>query len=248
MQEIMTTTAIGFAGTFYTLWYISEETKQVEPHRISTVKQYTYVKNISMDRETAIEKYPDAVYLEELRGKSASFERTSYSWDTVETFRFGKYSNDRIEDCGDTSYIEWYWNNVSGDHRDYVSEVLKSRGYEVRTSGSGDYWLVSPEVVENERLTEAKLDELEQTRSNGDAVEVHVEHNPDDEGYIWDEDVLYHFQEVRENDYRGFPYYLPVLNGKAKRVKGKTVRVTKYTWKREDRRIVVEVLDFEIMK
>lgn len=245
----MTTKAIGFAGTFYTLWYISEETKQVEPHRISTVKQYTYVKNISMDRETALEKYPDAVFCEELRGKSASFERTSYSWDTIETFRFGKYSNERIEDCGDTPYIEWYWNNIDGEHRDYVSEVLKSRGYEVRTNKELDsQWLMSPKALENERIAEAELAAKTEELSEGKPLEVFVECNPSDDGYIRDEDVLYHFQEVRENEYRGFPYYLPVLNGKAKRVKGKTIRINKYTWKMVDTGIIVEILGFDVLK
>ena len=57
----MTVTAIGFANKYYTLWQISEETKPLGNGRSMVVTHYTYVKNISFDKETALAKYPGAL-------------------------------------------------------------------------------------------------------------------------------------------------------------------------------------------
>jgi hypothetical protein len=74
--------------------------------------------------------------------------------------------------------------------------------------------------------------------------------NVDDEGYFCsEEDILYHFPEVKENYYQGFPYYLPVLNGKAKRIKNKNIKIKKFTYSVDNyNRLVIEILDFEIVK
>ena len=70
----MTVTAIGFANKFYTLWQISEETKPLGNGRSYVITHYTYVKNISFDKETALAKYPGATLNENLRGMTRSWD------------------------------------------------------------------------------------------------------------------------------------------------------------------------------
>ena len=48
--------------------------------------------------------------------------------------------------------------------------------------------------------------------------------------------------------YQGWPYYLPMVNGKAKRIKNKWITVNKYTYEPNDYGFTVNVIDFEISK
>ena len=123
-----TITAIGFTNKYYTLWEISEETRPLGNGRSYIVTHYNYIKNISFDKETAISKYPNAVIDENLRGKTQSWETKKEVWDNVDTFRFGKYKGEKITGS-DISYLEWYWDQVYSDHKDYVSKILKENGY-----------------------------------------------------------------------------------------------------------------------
>ena len=56
--------AIGFANKFYTLWTVYETKYK---------KTYIYRKNISFSKEKAQKLYPDAVFVDDLRGKTHSF-------------------------------------------------------------------------------------------------------------------------------------------------------------------------------
>ena len=56
--------AIGFANKFYTLWSVYETKYK---------KIYTYIKNISFSKERAHQLYPNAEFVDELRGKTHSF-------------------------------------------------------------------------------------------------------------------------------------------------------------------------------
>lgn len=249
----MTTTAIGFANKFYTLWHISEDTKPLGNGRSYVVTHYTYIKNISFDKEIALSKYPEAIFDESLRGKTQSWNTEKEVWDNVDTFRFGKYQYTKIADNNDNNYIAWYWDQIGGDHKDFVSEVLKSRGYEIRhwnsdSTGYIHYYLVSPEALKAERERNenisAKIVELEK----GEPISIRMEYNPDSEGYYRDDFMLYHFEEVRENYYNGYDYYLPVLNGKQKRIKNKNLVITKYTYEVDNNDLIINILDFKIEK
>ena len=63
-----------------------------------------------------------------------------------------------------------------------------------------------------------------------------------------DNNIKYHFQEVGENYYNEFCYYLPKLNGIQKRIKNKTILITDYTINRDDNDATVEILNFIIKK
>ena len=157
----MTTTAIGFANKFYTLWQITEETIHLGNGHSRIVTHYTYIKNISFNKETAIAKYPNAKLNENLHGKTQSWNTEKDIWDNVDTFRFGKYKYEKIEAVNDLLYTAWYWDQISDeDHKNFVSEFMINNGYEIRTNTYIDYYgeaktaeyLMFPEELEEERI------------------------------------------------------------------------------------------------
>lgn len=239
---------IGFTNKFYTLWEVTEDTRDLGNGHKYVVTHFVYVKNISFDKETAFSKYPGVAFDENLRGKTASFNTEKEVWDDVDRFRFGKYKYEKIDNY-DLNYLTWYWDQVSGDHKEYVASVLKSNGYEIRTWGDNNQYLMSPEALENERKEQMKMNASLELLNNNDSFEICFDHNPDEDGYCRVDDIFYHFQEVKENWYNGFPYYLPVLNSKSKRIKNKNINVKKFTVGTSNNgSIVVEILDFEIVK
>jgi len=240
--------AIGFANKFYTLWEVTKDTVYYNNGRHEEITKCNYIKNISFDKETAMKAYPGVEFDESLKGHTRSWESVKIIWDNVNTFRFGKYSGMKIDDVYNNSYLEWYWNNIYGDHRDYVSSVLESRGYEIRKFNSGTEYIVSPEFVEAEKIHNAKVNEFVKKLEANKPLDVITEYNPNDEGEIVDDYATYKFAEVKENYYRGFTYYLPVLNGKAKRIKNKNLIIKKYTYMVENNNITVNILDFEVKK
>jgi len=245
----MTITAIGFANKFYTLWNINEEIQHLGNGRSYIITHYTFIKNISFNKEVALSKYPEAILDENLRGKTISWETKKEVWDNVDTFRFGKYNGEKINETDDINYITWYWDQVYDEHKAFVGEVLKSRGYEIRKWDSGSEYLMSPEDLEAEKVREASMASTIAVLNRNEPFEITFDQNPNYEGYCRIEDVLYHFQQVHENYYQGYDYYLPVLNGKQKRIKNKPLIIKDYTFHKEDNRLVtVEILDFEICK
>ncbi len=251
----MTIQAIGFTNKYYTLWEISEETKPLGNGHNYVITHYTYIKNISFDRDTVIKKYPGLVIDETLRGHTRSWDSTKEVWDNVDVFRFGKYKYDKIADCFDTEYITWYWDNIGDEHKEFVSEVLKDRGYEIRervynlSSGPRvEQYLMSPEALNEEKRLDKEFQEMVEKIQNATELNFFCQSNPDYEGEYWDGNIHYRFQEVKENYYNGFEYYLPILKGKAKRVKNKNIKVTEFTYKIKDKEITIDILNFEIMK
>ena len=90
----MTVTAIGFANKFYTLWHITEETKPLGNGRSYMITHYTFIKNISFDKETALSKYPEAIFDEkgEKDEKKADFtcsRNDGYVFNIYKLPRFG---------------------------------------------------------------------------------------------------------------------------------------------------------------
>lgn len=252
----MAITAIGFTNKFYTLWEITEETRPLGNGHNYVVTHYTYIKNISFDKETALAKYPNAIFDDSLRGKTRSWESTKEVWNNVDVYRFGKYKYEKI-DNRDLNYLAWYWNNIyEEDHKKFVEDILTANGYEIRTHTYTRYngevvsskILMTPENLETERQNNEEFNKMLAELEAGNPINVFIEYNPDSEGYYTDGNINYHFQEVKENWYSGFTYYLPVLNGKAKRIKNKNIIIKKYTYTVNNKVINIEVLDFEIVK
>ena len=261
----MTTTAIGFSNKYYTLWRIEEETRPLGNGCTYVVTHYNYIKNISFDKDKAFAQYPEAVFDENLRGIRKSWSSKPVEvWTCVDVFRFGKYKFQKIAENSDTNYIAWYWDNISDSHKDYVGQVLKSRGYEIRTQTYTyrDYntgkmrenthtWLVSPEMLKEEKKANELKTRMLNKFNNHEIIELHIDYNVDSDGEIEINDITYKFEEVKENCYQGFIYYLPVINGKAKRIKNKDIIITDYDFEYFDdsnKYPLIIIKNFEIKK
>ena len=155
------------------------------------------------------------------------------------------------------NYLAWYWDNIFvEDHKKFVEDVLTNNGYEIRTHTYTNYrgeevsskYLMTPEDLENERKDNEEFNKTLAELEVGNPINLFIESNPDAEGYYTDKNVNYHFQEVKENWYNGFTYYLPILNGKAKRIKNKNIIIKNYTYTVNNNVIDIEILDFEIVK
>ena len=247
---------IGFTNKYYTLWDVMEETIDLHNGQKMHIVHNAYIKNISFDKEKAFAAYPDAPFSEELRGHSASFDTKKIVWDNVDTFRFGKYNGLKIEEVNDVKYTSWYWDQVYAEHRDFVSEYLKKHGYEVRTrtwesydgTTKTDEYLMSPEALDIEKAEAEKLAEDENILKTGNPLSFFCEYNLDENGEVRDGNLTYKFPETKEMEYRGWPYWLPIKDGKSKRIKNKNITVMKYTYEPNNYGFTINVIDFEIAK
>ena len=240
---------IGFANKFYTLWEVTSEKRFLGNGHSYLVTHYQYIKNISYDHDTALAAYPDAEFDESLHGHTHSWESTKEVWDNVDTFRFGKYQYMKIGDF-DLSYLAWYWDNIYDEaHKAYVENILINNGYVIEHN-HGHSAILSPSEVEERNQAEKKFQQELDLISSSLILYLTPMQNVRSDGYYRDGDLVYHFQEVKENYYAGTYYYLPVLNGKAKRIKNKTLKITNFTYNinKQLNDIEIEVLDFEIIK
>lgn len=115
---------IGFAGQYYTLWDVTSEdvyTTVNDKHFKSGVNhRFTYIQNLSMNEESAIEKAKSKgckslTVDDELKGQSQSFtknERFEYKYEDYE-FSYGKYQCMDIRECTDAKYLLWFYNDSS---------------------------------------------------------------------------------------------------------------------------------------
>ncbi len=77
---------IGFAGKYYTLWEVTSSTTDFCNGKHCIIKSYTYLQNISFDKEKVFAMYPNIEIDEELRGRTKSFKSYKEYWDNIDTF------------------------------------------------------------------------------------------------------------------------------------------------------------------
>ena len=240
--------AIGFANKYYTLWDIVKETRPLGNGHNYVITHFNYIKNISMEKDVAFAKFPGLPFDENLRGHYSSWQTEKEVWDNVDIYRFGKYKYEKI-DNSNLNYLSWYWDNISDEaHKAFVENILTENGYEVREFSTGSKYLMSPEDLKAERNNMKEFNKKLEEVKNSDTLELVMTSNPDMYGYYRDGDVLYKFEEVKENYYNGFLYYLPVLKGKAKRVKNKTLVITKFDYEVNEHTLNINIKDFKIAK
>ena len=256
---------IGFTSKFYTLWDITIEHFTNNYGRKGECVTAAYIKNISMDEQVARSKYPDAPVNLELRGHS-SFKRTTWEPLPSDIFPCGKYMGTPIIECKDWDYLHWAINNILfGESRDIaVDNLLKSGEY-------GEY--------NGQIMTAKELEEIEQRDDEQDRIIAEIETTgalnivSATNLQVWDDfygdDFLTHYiwgshsnhagvriywpeSMVSVFSYNGYSYGLPVKDGKAKRIKGKSIKlvVDSYTIDQFNygRFVNINVKDFEIIK
>ena len=220
--------AIGFANKFFTLWSIDTEpvytTDAYGKHWLTGYNtRYTYHKNISFDLEKAKALYPTLEVQEDLRGKTDSWTSENKEDLCPQIMKFGKYYGKDINELleQDFQYLVW---------------VCENKGY----SSNGKYAKNLPKIQEHFKAIEDASNKLINDRNNAfeailkaGSFEFVAERNlkiNDGFAYIYvnegDLCITFKFEEgtFSYNEYNGFAYGLPIVKGKAKRMKGKTVK------------------------
>lgn len=226
---------IGFSTKYFTLWDVRKEeyytTDSNGKHWLSGYNwYYTYHQNLSMDEGKAIEKAKDkgCTNLEpdtELYGVRRSFKR----YEKVELppekfepyeFHYGKNLKKDIREEEQVGYLKWFYEQ-DNFHSDDQRAIIMSRAVELRPD-----WLVIYDddlitVQHLETIREGK-DILKSIKENG-WFDYTAKKNCDYEGRLF-VGVDIHFPKTRYNEYGGFEYYLPVIEGKQVRIKNKKLR------------------------
>lgn len=251
---------IGFGGKYWTAWYITERTRTYQIGNCIKNEHYTfceYVQNLSYDLETAKQKWDNAEVDETLKGHTRTFERNHWVEVEVDTtqFSFGKYRYTPIAECDDLDYMVWMYNTITDkidpltEDEIATTENLYNRIVEInhdkyRFHEPNDLffkkeWRLS---TDEKWQHEAMLIDIREKLKNHEPVEFQVLTNPDEEGCVNFYGFYFYFKEVAARNYQGLDYYLPVVNGKAKRVKNKTITVTDYdyTTKKEEQQMWTE--------
>lgn len=220
--------AIGFANKFFTLWSIDTDpvytTDAYGKHWLTGYNTcYTYHKNISFDLEKAKALYPTLEVQEDLRGKTNSWTTENKEDLCPQIMKFGKYYGKDINELleQDFQYLIW---------------ICENKGY----SSNGKYAKNLPKVQGHFKAIEAATNKLITDRNNAfeailnaGSFEFVAERNlkiNDGFAYIYvnegDLCITFKFEQgtFSYNEYNGFAYGLPIVKGKAKRMKGKTVK------------------------
>ncbi len=244
---------IGFTTKFYTLWDVSVEHITNAYGRKGERVTANYIKNISMDEQSARAKYPDAPVDLGLRGHS-SFCRTNWEPLPSDVFPCGKYMGQPIADCTDFGYLYWAidTNMLCGESRDIaVAVLLGSEQY-----GQYDDMILPMGRVNDLLAQDAARDEIAAAIDINGCVELLNVSNIKD----WDENgfgsetgvdrvnLIWVRAAIERFEYNGWEYFLPVKGGKAKRIKGKKLRIVADHYTNDRRYLDVYVKDFEIVK
>lgn len=238
---------IGFANKYYTLWEVNVTVTEYENYSSKTYHN-TYIKNISIDKNKVIEKYPTISFDENLKGKTHDFDYKNVEWKNIDTFRFGNLEGTKIELSTDFQYIALYYSALNdGDHRDYVlNYLLSAGGYVLRNNE-----LLSPAFIAREQEIVNKQKEIRMLIDNHKSILFKSQTNVNDHCEIYDGTaaITYVFQKVSLQSYNGYQYYLPVLNGVAKRIKNKVVEITDYMVEEtEYNQLIIHIKNFKINK
>lgn len=260
---------IGFANKFYTLWQLTERLVDTPCGGCEIIKEYTYVKNISMDEDTAKSKYPGVEYDEDLRGKTGSFtiygnkkgKKVEYA---PNVYHFGKYEGKSFEEVGDVEYAVWYFRTCGYYHGEHerglcLMEYLKKFGYvftkTIFEDGDVYYRKQTPDEIKFIENAKSDYEEFVDNALAGKPINIVPAKNLDGNGnYVVKHtlneipDVIYHFDETKEMWYNGYYYWLPVIGGKAKRFKGKNIVVSDYTVSNDNGVLTINVKNFAVAK
>lgn len=244
---------IGFTTKFYTLWDVTVEHFTNAYGRKGERVTANYIKNISMDEQAARAKYPDAPVDLGLRGHS-SFCRTKWEPLPSDVFPCGMYAGKPIADCTDFGYLYWAvdTNMLCGESRDIAVAVLLGSGQ----YGQYDDMILPMDRVNDLLAQDAARDEIAAAIDINGCVELLNVSNIKD----WDENgfgsetgvdrvnLIWDRAAIERFEYNGWEYFLPVKGGKAKRIKGKKLRIVADHYTNDRRYLDVYVKDFEIVK
>lgn len=172
-----------------------------------------YVKNVSIDENKTREQFPNLEIDKTLHG-SISFRFVKRGEDlTPWILKFGKHGGEDVRDIVKTDI-------------EYLLFLIRDRGFDSKWVEIVKETPEYKEYVENEE--QVKNDNIKNIKPLDSGKHLFtISCNP---SYLYNSVVIkltnYHFielvfEDVKEQYYNGISYYLPVINGKAKRLKGK---------------------------
>jgi hypothetical protein len=216
---------------------------------------YKRIKKVSMNKDKALSLYPNAIFMEDLFTKSGSFFKripNTRKWYAHNVFRFGKYFGENISKCTDYDYMLWYYDQIEAnddDHSNFVKYTLKHNSNHVYKT-CGDYgYFISEHDHKKALLNHDNKNNLIEKLKNNEPINLGPDKNLNAYGEYTEGNVVYRFNHYKTNYYGGWPYGLPLLDGKlAKRIKFKNIIITDYTYKNEDNRIIINIENFKMGK
>ena len=220
---------IGFSTKYFTLWDVQETTEWTSVGGLNLPYQkisYCYIQNLSMDeneaKRKAIFKGVENFEIDhDLFGRNASFFHKKELFSKIPSdksyfFEFGKFQGEPIKNCTDFDYLFWFFNESQNIH---AKAILLENGF-VEHEGQ----LLHGEHAKKIKLRNLVFKELE----GKEEVQVEILSNIDGNNcfrFSYKNEVLWGgFQgQTKAMFYNGITYYLPVIDGKAKKIKGKIV-------------------------
>jgi len=231
--------AIGFANKFFTLWDVQTEKRYADVNgqirECGYTVNYTYYQNLSTDINKARLRFmeltgstiipePDT----ELRGKTSSWKRVENFSPYLDTeFSFGKYCGKTFEEVNDPEYLYWAYcdGRLSDGNLVYAEPIMLAYGY-VKYQGkimTREEKKLIINAVKLQKAVDAENAAIEAAGSG--IITIVMDRNISVDGFYWGYHTPIHFPRSKYMSYREFEYRLPVVDGKAKRVKGKTVEL-----------------------
>lgn len=218
---------IGFSNKYFTLWNVDTRTEYQNAGGVFLPYEKTsfqYIKNLAMDEKEAKTK---AIFEgvecfdvdPDLRGRTASFvtERTMFSkmpTDKSPFFEFGKYGGQKITDVHDQSYLFWYYQETKNIH--CKDRLISEFGFVE--------WNEQLLSEDHFRTVRDREDVEKNVFESGEAIgKLTSNLSSEGIGRIEIDGMIFHcrFEEFTDQKYNGRKFYVPALNGKAKRMKGK---------------------------
>ena len=223
---------IGFSTKYFTLWDVKETIEWTSVGGLNLPYQkisYCYIQNLSMDeneaKRKAIFKGVENFEIDhDLFGRNASFFHKKELFSKIPSdksyfFEFGKFQGEPIKNCTDLDYLFWYFNESQNIH---AKAILLENGF-VEFEGQ----VVHDEHTKKIKLRELVVNEIKEKKE----IEVEVLSNLTSVGefrFSIKNEVFYayFFGNSKQMYYNGITYFLPIINGKAKRFKGKSAKLT----------------------
>lgn len=218
---------IGFATEFYTLWDVEitprYTTDAYGKHwHVGNDNAYHYIKNISNDLDKVKALFPQTPIDEGLRGKTRSFSAYSQLPNPCpHILGFGKYRGQDVNELvkTDLPYCLWLLENANDSAlRQVVASLPQVLEMKAKQESEVDSFLATIPTIKESGLVELTVTSNAIAGEDGDFVRATL-----GEG----SEIILMVDEVKlfGGNYRYPDYYLPVIGGKAKRLKDKTVKV-----------------------
>lgn len=225
----MITQAIGFANTFYTLWSIDTKDNYFQDAygnywKTGVTTTYTYHKNVSTDISKVKELYPSLEIIEELRGATKSWECTKESIEDVcpNIMKYGKYKGQDLNLIveSDFDYVLWLAKECSNSNAKYAMTIEAVKNHIIAKEEESNKFM-NENIGLSERLSSEGVIEFVADRNfkmcSSECANIALE--------IEGKNITFWSADCKKMYYNGITYALPIIDGKAKKIKGKTIRM-----------------------